>query len=132
MKHTLTPEALVVMLTGLYMVCQFAYLGCRQLDVAGNFAGFNEFTKPEKAMVAVEWLMVIIGLNLIGAATPYADYSIAAMAVFSAGFVVLMVSLASMVFHLNDSPGAFPIHKFTIDLKVFCIGFAAMWLSFWL
>ena len=132
MKHTLTPEALGVMLIGLYMVCQFAYLGCRQLDVARNFAGFNEFTKPEKAVLGVEWLMVIIGLNLLGAATPYADYSIAAMAMFTIGFIVLLASTVSMAFHCNDSQQSFPLKKFAIDMAFFGGGFAICWVTFWL
>ena len=131
MKHTLTPAAVCAILAGLYMVIQFGYFGCRALDDAKYFDGLLAFSKPEKAVLGVEWLMVLIGINILGVATPYANYSMYASALFNVGFVMLLVSTVVMALHLNGNPDSFPVKLFAIDMAFFGAGFAITWVSFW-
>lgn len=132
MKHTLTPNAVCAMLTGLYMIIQFGYFGCRELQSVGSVDNLKLASKLEKLIIGVEWLMVLIGLNIIAVTTPYADWSIPALAVGSVGIIMLLLSCFAMMFHLEGSPDDFPTKAFTIDTVFFLGGMAIMWVSSWL
>jgi len=129
--HTLTANAVCAMLAGLYLVVQFGYLGSRQLDEVRNFEGLLALNKPEKTLLGVEWLLVLIGVNILAVATPYADWSILALAVSTVGLVMLLVSTVVMGLHINGQ-SKFPVKLFAIDMVFFGAGFAVMWVSVWL
>lgn len=132
MKHTLTPNAIGSMLAGLYMVIQFSYFGCRALQSVGTVDDLKAISKPAKLTIGMEWLVVLIGINLLAVASPYADWSVLALAVSSVGIIMLLVSFIAMMYHLEGSPDVFPVKTFTIDMVFFLGGMAITWVSSWL
>lgn len=131
MNHAdLTPDAIGVMTAGLFMICLFFPLGCSMLDTADGPADLLSFSRFEKLMLGVEWLLVFAGINMIGVASPY-DWSFPALVVMNIGLILTLVSMIVMHYRLEATKYSdpFPIKGVIIDLVVFFAGMGAMWLA---